>query len=120
VKTDSGAPEEERVAEPGSIQREVRTCPVCGTKFFAATDCGFCPVCILREAAGSESTLGEAPNFAAGSPESSPEAKSAQPVASFENYQLILHADGKPIVLGGDLIPSRYFVSQSPVGNDEG
>jgi hypothetical protein len=108
VKTDSGAHEGERVTEPGSIQREVRTCPVCGTKFFAAADCGFCPVCILRQAAGSESTLGEAPNLAPGSPESSPEAKSAQPVASFENYELILDADGKPIVLGRGAMGITY------------
>jgi serine/threonine protein kinase len=108
VKTDSGAHEEKRVAEPGSIQREVRTCPVCGTKFFATADCGFCPVCILREVAGSESALGEAPNFAAGSPESSPEAKSAQPVASFENYELLLDADGKPIVLGRGAMGVTY------------
>ena len=89
------------------MQQEVRTCPVCGTKFFATADCGFCPVCILREAAGSESAPGEAPNFAAGSVESSQEAP-ARPVASFENYELILGADDRPIVLGRGAMGVTY------------
>jgi serine/threonine protein kinase len=108
VKTDSGAHEEERGTEPGSVRQEVRTCPVCGTKFFASADCGFCPVCILREAAGSESAPDDAPNFAAGSVESSQEAKPARPVASFENYELILDADGSPIVLGRGAMGITY------------
>ena len=45
--------------EPGTKPRPVlqkaRTCPVCGTKFFATTDREFCPVCILRGATGGES-----------------------------------------------------------------
>ena len=107
MKTNFGAHEEERGREPGSVQQEVRTCPVCGTKFFATADCGFCPVCILREAADSESAPGEAPNFAAGSVESSQEAP-ARPVASFENYELILGADDRPIVLGRGAMGVTY------------
>jgi len=30
--------------EPGSVQQDARTCPVCGTKFFATADSGLCPV----------------------------------------------------------------------------
>ena len=45
--------------EPGkevvSVQQEAHTCPVCGTKFFATAESGFCPVCILRGATGGES-----------------------------------------------------------------
>jgi len=41
--------------ELGSMHQEARTCPVCGTKFFATADVEFCPVCILREAAEGES-----------------------------------------------------------------
>ena len=33
---------EEPGKEPGSVQQEARTCPVCGTKFFAAADREFC------------------------------------------------------------------------------
>jgi hypothetical protein len=52
------------VEEPGnearSDRQEARTCPVCGTKFFATADSGFCPVCILRGAASGESAaIGE-------------------------------------------------------------
>src|SRR5215469_5113298 len=38
----------------GSVQREPRTCPVCGTKFSA--DREFCPVCMLHRAFGAESS----------------------------------------------------------------
>jgi len=51
---------EEPGKEVGSVQPEARTCPVCGTKFFASANSGFCPVCILRGATGGESaTTGE-------------------------------------------------------------
>ena len=39
----------------GSLHQEGRTCPVCGTKFFATADREFCPVCILNRAFGAES-----------------------------------------------------------------
>jgi hypothetical protein len=39
----------------GSVQQEPRTCPVCGTKFFATADSEFCPVCMLHRAFGAES-----------------------------------------------------------------
>jgi hypothetical protein len=55
VKADSGKPAEEPGTKPGSVQQEERTCPVCGTKFYAA-ESGFCPVCILRGATSEEST----------------------------------------------------------------
>jgi hypothetical protein len=41
---------EEPGKEAGSVQQEARTCPVCGTKFFATADREFCPVCILNRA----------------------------------------------------------------------
>jgi hypothetical protein len=77
VKTDSGAPKEERAAEPGSMEQEARTCAVCGTKFFAKGDYGFCPVCILRGAASIEP---EAVDLAAGSVQSFMETKPARSV----------------------------------------
>ena len=45
------------VEEPESPQQEPRTCPACGTKFFATADREFCPVCILHRAFGGESAV---------------------------------------------------------------
>jgi len=47
---------EEPGKDLGSVQQEARTCRACGTKFFAAADSAFCPVCILQGATGGEST----------------------------------------------------------------
>ena len=55
MNTESGAPTPEPDEELGSVQQEARTCPVCGTKFFATADSEFCPVCILRGATSEES-----------------------------------------------------------------
>ena len=55
MKPDPGEPTEQPGPEPGSVQQEARTCPVCGTKFFATADREFCPVCILRGATSGES-----------------------------------------------------------------
>jgi hypothetical protein len=44
--TESGEPVEAPGSKPGSVPPEARTCPVCGIKFFAAADRGFCPVCL--------------------------------------------------------------------------
>ena len=48
MKAESEGSVEEPGRELGSVQQEARTCLVCGTKFFATADSGFCPVCILR------------------------------------------------------------------------
>src|SRR5215471_18021420 len=55
VKAESEGSVEEPGRELGSVQQEARTCPVCGTKFFATADKEFCPVCILHRAFGPES-----------------------------------------------------------------
>ena len=75
MKPESGGSVEEPGKEAGSVQREARTCPVCGTKFFAAADREFCPVCILRGATGEESeAIGESGSIS-GSADSSAEAQ---------------------------------------------
>ena len=51
-----GSVQQEPRKDPEPVQQEARTCPVCGTKFYATADGGFCPVCILRGATGGEST----------------------------------------------------------------
>ena len=63
MKADSRKPAEEPSTEPGSVEQEAQTCPVCGTKFFAT---GFCPVCILRGAASGESAETEEEGPASG------------------------------------------------------
>ena len=57
MKAASGGYMEEAGKEVGSVEREPRTCPVCGTKFFATADREFCPVCILNRAFGAESAV---------------------------------------------------------------
>ena len=67
MKLESGGPVEEPSKEPGSMQQETLTCPICGTKFFATADGGFCPVCILRGATGGESGATREPGSVSGS-----------------------------------------------------
>jgi hypothetical protein len=102
MKTDSGEAEEERSTEPGSAQQEVRICPTCGTKFLTKADMGFCPVCILRAAAGGESAATEDSGSASGS------ADSTEEVLRFENYELMLDNDGRPIELGRGAMGVTY------------
>jgi hypothetical protein len=83
--------------ELGSVQQDARTCPVCGAKFFATADSGFCPICILRgltiagnlqrpEKPASQSRSADRPGETEGG---------SQP-RRLENYDVILN-DGKPI-----------------------
>ena len=102
MKTDSGEAEEKRSTEPGSAQQEVRICPTCGTKFLTKADRGFCPVCILRAAAGGEPAATEERGSASGS------ADNAEEVLRFENYELMLDNDGRPIELGRGAMGVTY------------
>ena len=63
MKKDSGDATDEAGGATGVRQREIRTCRACGTKFSVTNNNEFCPVCILRGAAGSESTLPEDNRF---------------------------------------------------------
>ena len=51
VNTESGGLEEVHGTERKSWPHEARICLVCGSKYFASADGGFCPVCLLRAAA---------------------------------------------------------------------
>jgi hypothetical protein len=99
VKPDSGKPEEEPSPEPGSVQQEARACPVCGTKFFATADRGFCPICIFCGAASGQSAATEERGLASESGDSVEEADGTQ-VRRFGHYQLMLNEAGRPIELG--------------------
>jgi hypothetical protein len=92
----------------GSLQREPRTCPVCGTKFFATPDKQFCPVCILNRAFGAESAVTEEPSSASKLPNSTEERVGGSQVRRFENYEVMLDADGRPIELGRGAMGVTY------------
>ena len=93
----------------GSVQREPRTCPICGTKFFATADRELCPVCILNRALGAGPAAtgdsGSASGLAAASAE---EADVGSQVWRFENYEVMLDADGRPIELGRGAMGVTY------------
>jgi serine/threonine protein kinase len=109
VKPESGGSVEQPGKEAGSVQQEARTCPVCGTKFFATTDREFCPVCILHRAFGAESAAtgepGSVSELAAASTE---EADGGSQVRRFENYEVMLDDDGRPIELGRGAMGVTY------------
>jgi hypothetical protein len=71
VKPESTDPAEGKAA--GLAPREIRICPVCGTKFSATNESALCPVCILRGAVGSESAADEALTTVSGSERSAEE-----------------------------------------------
>ncbi|HYZ71705.1 MAG TPA: serine/threonine-protein kinase, partial [Chthoniobacterales bacterium] len=101
----------ESADEPGkegrSVHRRPRTCPVCGTEFFAIVDIEFCPACILHRAldAGSKATGESDSNELAASAE---KAEGVSQVRRFENYEVMLDADGRPIELGRGAMGVTY------------
>ena len=99
---------EEPGKELGLVQRESRTCPVCGTKFFTTAGKEFCPVCILNRAFGAESAStgesGSVSELAA----STEQADRGSQARRFENYEVILDADGRPIELGRGAMGVTY------------
>ena len=91
---------EEPGKEAGSVQREARTCPVCGSKFFATADSEFCPVCILREATSGESAAtGESGSVSGLAAATAEEADGGSLVQRFD-HEVMLDESGRPIELG--------------------
>ena len=100
---------EEPGKEAGSVQPEAWTCQVCGTKFFATADSEFCPVCILRGAASGESaSTGESSSVSGLAAASPRETEGTSQVRRFENYELMLDEDGRPIELGRGAMGITY------------
>ena len=101
MKAEPGGSVEESGKELGSTQQEARTCPVCGTKFFATADSEFCPVCILRGATSGESAStgesGSASGLAAASAE---EADGGSQARRFDQYEVMLDEAGKTYRVG--------------------
>ena len=100
MKPDTGEPGELPSSELGSMGQEARTCPVCGTKFFATADSGYCPVCILRGATSGESAAAGEPGSVSSSADTSKEAEGTPPPRRFEHYEVMLNDAGQPIELG--------------------
>src|SRR5215469_2808726 len=88
--------------------QEARTCPVCGTKFFATADKEFCPVCILHRAFGPESKATREPGSVSGSAASPGDTEGASQPRRFDQYELMLDADGRPIELGRGAMGVTY------------
>ena len=82
------------------------TCQTCGARVPAGLD--FCPVCALLRAGGQESAPSEALNPASDSERDSAETEPASTVRRFENYEVMLDQDGKPIELGRGAMGITY------------
>jgi serine/threonine protein kinase len=106
VKAKSKDPGEGKPSE--LAQREIRTCPACGTKFSATGDSGLCPVCVLLGAAGHDSALAEALNPVSAAQGGLAETEPGSSVRRFENYEVMLDADGRPIELGRGAMGVTY------------
>jgi hypothetical protein len=93
---------EEPDREEDLAAREIRTCKVCGTRFSAAQENEFCPVCMLKGAfAGrvesGESSVGEMADSVP-----------AHAVQRFEHYELVLDEGGHPLELGRGAMGITY------------
>ena len=92
------------------------TCQACGARVPAGLD--FCPVCGLLRAGGQESAPSETLNPLCDPERGSAETESAsrtvprppapQTVRRFENYEVMLDQDGKPIELGRGAMGITY------------
>ena len=108
VKADSGKPAEEPGTQPEATPQEARTCPVCGSKFFATAGSGFCPVCILRGANSAESAAVGEPDSVSGSSASPGETEAGSQARRFEHYEVMLGEDARPIELGRGAMGVTY------------
>jgi serine/threonine protein kinase/Tfp pilus assembly protein PilF len=92
------------------------TCQTCGARVPAGLD--FCPVCALLRAGGKDSAPAEALNPVSDSERNSAETEPSsrtdprphapQIVRRFENYEVMLDQDGKPIELGRGAMGITY------------
>jgi WD40 repeat protein/serine/threonine protein kinase/endogenous inhibitor of DNA gyrase (YacG/DUF329 family) len=108
VKTDKAKSLEKSGKTRERTQTAIRVCPACGAKFSARRDSNFCPVCLLRGALvdkGQSTTSKTLSSRGSASPlEQEPRPSPRQ----FENYELILGRDGKPIELGRGAMGVTY------------
>ena len=109
MKRRSGKSESKPGTRLGSVEQEARTCPVCGTKFSAAGDSDFCPVCMLHGAAGGESAATGEPGSVSGvAAASADEADGGSQARRFDQYEVMLDEAGRPIELGRGAMGITY------------
>jgi hypothetical protein len=108
LKPDAAEPEEEPSKRAELARREIRTCPTCGVKFTTTSDSGLCPVCILRGAARDEAEVAQLLSPASESERSSAETELMPVVCRFENYEVMLSEDNKPVELGRGAMGITY------------
>jgi tRNA A-37 threonylcarbamoyl transferase component Bud32 len=94
--------------EVAIAQREIRTCGTCGAKFSVTSDRGICPVCILLGSFGEESASAPSLLAAPGSEGGCAETQHLSIVRRFENYEVMLDKEGKPIELGRGAMGITY------------
>ena len=109
MKPESGGSVQEPGKEAGSVRQEARTCPVCGTKFFATADSESCPVCILHRAFGAESAAtGESGSVSGLAAAIAEEADGGSQARRFDQYEVMLDEAGRPIELGRGAMGITY------------
>ena len=74
------------------------TCPICGNEFPGALE--FCPVCMLRQGLDCD--------VESGTTAALDERFTTEPEQSFEHYELMKDADGRPIELGRGAMGVTY------------
>ena len=108
MKRQSRKPVSKRTTQRGAVDQKPRTCPACGTKFFATAGREFCPVCVLNRAFGAESA-GTEESGSVSELAGSPSEKEGTPqVRRFEHYEVMLDETGRPIELGRGAMGITY------------
>jgi WD40 repeat protein/serine/threonine protein kinase len=108
VKADPGDPIDEPREGTVLAQREIRACQVCGTKFSATNHIECCPVCLLRGAAGGQGAVICSLDPGSESEPGSNDARPRELATRFENYELAIGENGKPIELGRGAMGITY------------
>ena len=84
-------------------RREMRSCPVCGTRFSATEANESCPVCMLRKALAADQAESGAP-LASDTVLPPPEHVTSR----FEHYEIVRTEEGKPLELGRGAMGITY------------
>jgi WD40 repeat protein/serine/threonine protein kinase len=108
MKAEKGDDRDKSGRAMGSAQREVRTCSVCGAKFSVGKESDFCPVCMLRGVLIDKSQSTEPLKPGSETIGSSSGDKPVVLPRRFQNYELIIGEDGKPVELGRGAMGVTY------------
>ncbi|MBV8214996.1 MAG: hypothetical protein JOZ08_17450, partial [Verrucomicrobia bacterium] len=97
-----------RPADSGAPNWQIRSCPVCKAKFSVTDNTQPCPVCMLRQAFRQRFTRLEGIVSVSASEDQSDQAGTTSLVSRFENYEVMLDPEGKPIELGRGAMGVTY------------